>query len=383
MTCPATRFASALRSSREALMRERALFASQTFFCQTLNLLPDVVIILNNCRQTVYANQAALDFCGLKSLDEAMGQRIGELIACKHASESEGGCGTTEACRYCGAVNAILQSQDGKAAQEECRINIKASTGEEALDLRVWANPLVVDGEPFSVVFVSNIADEKRKVFLERIFLHDIMNTATALRGFSQLLNMGLVQESEREGFLTRIDHLSDKIIHEINAHRQLIAAERGELKPEFKALNSKNFLTEIFDAYNRPDMLDGRKLLLSKDCCDIDFLSDPTLLGRVVGNMTKNAIEASTPGECVTLGCRLFQDEVEFFVHNPTYMPENIRLQVFNRSFSTKGSGRGLGTYSMKYLTEKYLQGHIRFESTEANGTTFYVRYPLQPLAI
>lgn len=56
------------------------------------------------------------------------------------------------------------------------------------------------------------------------------------------------------------------------------------------------------------------------------------------------------------------------------------MRLQIFNRSFSTKSTGRGLGTYSMKYLTEKYLRGEMSFTSVEGEGTTFLARYPLGP---
>lgn len=38
--------------------------------------------------------------------------------------------------------------------------------------------------------------------------------------------------------------------------------------------------------------------------------------------------------------------------------LPLLVQLQIFNRSFSTKGKGRGTGTYSMKLLTKRYLKG-------------------------
>jgi sensor histidine kinase regulating citrate/malate metabolism len=53
--------------------------------------------------------------------------------------------------------------------------------------------------------------------------------------------------------------------------------------------------------------------------------------------------------------------------------------MQIFQRSFSTKGSGRGIGTYSMKLLTEQYLGGEILVESSQENGTTFTVVIPLK----
>jgi sensor histidine kinase regulating citrate/malate metabolism len=48
--------------------------------------------------------------------------------------------------------------------------------------------------------------------------------------------------------------------------------------------------------------------------------------------------------------------------------------MQVFMRSFSTKGVQRGLGTYSMKILGEQYLGGKVDFETNPKNGTTFYI---------
>jgi sensor histidine kinase regulating citrate/malate metabolism len=51
--------------------------------------------------------------------------------------------------------------------------------------------------------------------------------------------------------------------------------------------------------------------------------------------------------------------------------------LQLFQRSFSTKGEGRGLGTYSIKLLTERILNGKVSFTSSMDDGTTFRVLIP------
>jgi len=59
--------------------------------------------------------------------------------------------------------------------------------------------------------------------------------------------------------------------------------------------------------------------------------------------------------------------------------MPRAVQLQVFRRSFSTKGAGRGLGTWSMKLLSG-YLQGEVGFVSTEDAGTTFWLQLPVIP---
>jgi len=347
------------------------------FFKAVVNSLPNIILILDLNRQIVFTNKALLDMLQISNPLMVLGRRPGEALNCIHAGEDEGRCGTTKFCRYCGAVNAILKSQAGVSAVEECRILVRGEKTDNAIDLRVWATPFTHHGEDFTCFTAFNIADEKQRHFMERIFLHDIMNTASALRGFSELLVEGDVDEEMGKEFMQRIVFLAGRIIDEITAHRQLIAAEQNELVLTVKDLDAVTFLKDVYDAYNRPDLLNGRRLRIADAVPRANFTSDETLLSRVIGNMVKNAIEASVPGEMVTMGCAAANGDIAFWVHNPTYMPENVRFQVFNRSFSTKGAGRGLGTYSMKFLTEKYLQGRIAFSSTEGDGTTFTVSYP------
>jgi signal transduction histidine kinase len=93
---------------------------------------------------------------------------------------------------------------------------------------------------------------------------------------------------------------------------------------------------------------------------------------------MVKNALEASGCGDMVRTGLGVKKNRVEFWVRKPRPMPREIQLQVFQRSFSTKGKGRGLGTYSMKFLSERYLHGTVRFESSEEEGTVFRASFPI-----
>ncbi|MBU1735589.1 MAG: ATP-binding protein, partial [Verrucomicrobia bacterium] len=130
---------------------------------------------------------------------------------------------------------------------------------------------------------------------------------------------------------------------------------------------------------YKNHDVAKGKHLIFRPVDQAISINTDATLLGRVLSNMTKNALEASALGESVTIGFeRLDDEEVRFSVHNPAVMPREVQLQIFQRSFSTRGEGRGLGTYSIKLITERYLHGSANFTSKEGEGTFFYVNLPL-----
>jgi sensor histidine kinase regulating citrate/malate metabolism len=110
----------------------------------------------------------------------------------------------------------------------------------------------------------------------------------------------------------------------------------------------------------------------------DGPLITDRRLLKRVLGNMLKNALEATPPHGTVKMSCEDDGDVVSFLVSNPAVIPNDVQLQVFQRSFSTKGeAGRGIGTYSMKLFGERYLGGEVDFVSREAEGTTFRLRLP------
>ena len=45
----------------------------------------------------------------------------------------------------------------------------------------------------------------------------------------------------------------------------------------------------------------------------------------------------------------------------------------------SVIGAGRGIGTYSIRLLGERYLGGRVSFDSTPEAGTTFRIHLPLR----
>ena len=136
--------------------------------------------------------------------------------------------------------------------------------------------------------------------------------------------------------------------------------------------------LSHVHALYRFHILARDRAIAIDAPLPSVSFRSDPTILSRVLGNLVKNALEATPPGGAVTVGCEGMPDGgIRFSVRNPVPIPEAARTQIFKRSFSTKGVGRGLGTYSARLLTEKYLGGSICFATGIEEGTVFHVTLP------
>ena len=223
-----TKFAPAERASREELEKQVAIFRDNAILNEFLNKIPAVFLILNKYRQIVYMNNGALEFTGLDDITSIIGERPGETIGCIHSREEEWGCGTTESCTYCGAIIAILESQKGKPAVEDCRLIL--GSDEKAYDLRIWASPLVTNKEDFTVITIQDIQNEKWRSFLERIFFHDILNTATGLQGTIDLL-INYKEKVNTDELMARAKRITKNLIEEIQSQQLLIAAENEILE--------------------------------------------------------------------------------------------------------------------------------------------------------
>ena len=368
-----TMFAPARRSDEKELKQQTGILEDQSLLIQALNAVGPIVLILNRDRQIVFGNKAFLDYVGSKDLAGITGMRVGEVFGCIHARETESGCGTTDFCKMCGAVQTMLSSQKGETDVQECRISLEEELG--ALDFRVKASPLIIDDATFTVFTIQDIADEKRRMALERIFFHDLMNTATGLKGYSSLLKDASGEALSK--YTKILNDLSDSLMDEIQAQRQLSLAEKNLLELDIDKSHSIAVLQRVKDAYMQHNVCRDRRIEVDAKADAVNFYTDETLLKRIIGNMTKNALEAIGSGETVTLSCKESEGRILYTVHNPGEMNEEARLQVFQRSFSTKGNGRGLGTYSIKLLSESYLKGKVGFQSSATEGTLFYAEYP------
>lgn len=371
MEQPETYFAPAARLGASEVADQARCVQGLAQMAAAFDAVNDQVLVLNAQRQIVHANRNAMSLLGNPELAKVLGQRPGEALGCIHACQSSGGCGTSQFCSTCGAVKAILTAQSGMPDTRECSIVCHGDL--TALDLLVHTTPIVVDAQAFTVCCIRDISHEKRRRVLERIFFHDVLNMATGMLMLSDRVSSGLARPDDPR----RLQELVATVMGQLVEQRDLMAAETSELAVHAESFPLRTFLEGIVQMYIVSPVCDKRWILL-EECPELTIVSDRNLMGRVLGNLIKNALEASPPDATVDVSAVAADGGVELSVHNDGVIPPEVQLQLFQRSFSTKGANRGLGTYSVRLLAERYLRGRVSLTSNPELGTVFRVWFPL-----
>ena len=363
------------RLSNEEILNEIIRLKENSLMNQIIEGFPELAVILNEHRQIVALNSKALTTFNVGDYFEIAGKRLGEALNCIHSNETEAGCGTSKFCRECGAAKAIKKCKDENiVTEEECRITAARNGNQINYDFSVHAHPIFINNKRYTFFTVRDISSVKRREALERIFFHDILNTAGAIRGLVEILPES-ESEEERKDLENAIHNSINQLIEEILAQRQLRNAEDGNLTPEFSNVSANSIIEKVFEMYKNHELAHDN-LTYKKLENDITISTDQTLLVRSMRNLIKNALEASSANQKVEIGIDIKNENIIFYVKNDSVIPESVQLQLFQRSFSTKASkGRGIGLYSVKLIVEQYLNGKVEFVSNETEKTIFKIK--------
>lgn len=361
------------KSSPEKLKKQIDSLCTPKSLHDLANASCAFVLIMNKKREIVFINRTLSNALKLKNKKRHYGKRPGELFLCDKAKLEKDGCGASIYCKECGAFSAILQVQKGKSmALHECRV--QREPPHTPLDILVKSSRFRHNNCSFIVCSMIDISNEKRRRVLERIFFHDLLNTMGCISGLAQSA-IEVSENKEAQDLISSIYDASYITMDEVIAQKQLYAAEHNELPLNIQLVNSQFILSQLTSIYRKHDSAINKQILLDTTSESIDFSTDAAILKRILSNMLKNALEASEQQESVIVGaCHYEENKIKLYVRNNAYIPYTIQKSIFSRSFSTKGEGRGVGTYSIKLLGEQYLKGTVGFSSTKEKGTEFYI---------
>jgi hypothetical protein len=166
-------YASAKRTPPELIDKRADALAASPLVGILLNATSDAMLIVDEHRQIVFANNNFTPLLPAGDLTAILGLRPGEALGCVHSYACEG-CGTSKKCRECGAVDAILAALDDKNAEGECTL-ARSNKGEvEYYRLKVKGTPFAFNKERFAIISLSHIVPLKSRPAPDKAMLRDI-----------------------------------------------------------------------------------------------------------------------------------------------------------------------------------------------------------------
>jgi nitrogen fixation/metabolism regulation signal transduction histidine kinase len=369
------RLVSCERDSYDQILFDHKRIVEDVSINSIVHNLPASIVIVNDKRQLVYLNKAFFEMMNIKESKTVLGMRIGDLIRCVNALQLDNGCGTGEQCRVCGAFRAILEClETGKTVSHETHFRVITDSGECSLEYHVTAVPLMYNSKNYAVVTLQDISGKNRRKALERIFFHDVINYSSALLGALDLLSENPKKFSD---LIPILGSTARMLFNEINSQKILVLAENNELEVSASIVDLTAIIKNVIKIFSVDIIGKGKQIEFLTDVsvkCNVDSV----LIERVIVNLLKNALEASGTGSTVKIYHGICNKGAFISVQNDRAMSNEVKYQIFQKSFSTKGNGRGLGTFSIKLLTERYLKGSVSFESNDNVGTIFRVEFPI-----
>ncbi|HEX8985573.1 MAG TPA: ATP-binding protein [Bryobacteraceae bacterium] len=365
------------RAGQAEIDAQAKLLEAVPAVARILDAVPAMLMILNRQRQVVLANNSLARFAGAEDPEELRGLRSGEIFGCIHASHAPDGCGSTEACTACGALKAMQSALIGRASTQHSRLVCITDRHEAQLELEVSASPLEIAGQAFTLVYLVDASDRTRRHWFERAVIPQALGLSTELEILTATIANPASDDALRSGCSPMLLAASRRLTSLLREIPEMAEAEAGGYACATVRVAAAELLTAAAGQTANDAAALGRRILFEPWDEDLAVDTDPMLARRILEKILLNALEATPVGGTVTLGCRNVEAGVELWIHNSGAIPRHTQLQIFQRSFSTKGPGRGYGTYFVKLMTERCLGGAVSFRSEAGEGTTFVVRLP------
>lgn len=235
---------------------------------------------------------------------------------------------------------------------------------------------LLVKANAAKSLFLANVSHEIRTP------LHAIMGT-TSLLEFTEL-------NSRQEHLLHILKVSSNHLLDLINNLLDITKIESGNIALKYIPTDIRELCLDVISLFSEKAEEKGLNLRFNFDFPDERLILIPAReIRQIITNLLSNAIKYTEAG-IVTLSIHVIQTEAHTgklninmsdtgigIPHDKTHLIFEKFSQV-SKNKNIKHSGTGLGLFISKLLVEE-MNGQIRFESIEGQGSTFFASLPIR----
>ncbi len=231
-------------------------------------------------------------------------------------------------------------------------------------------------------------AANKAKTEFLAVMSHELRTPLNAIGGYAELLEMGLrgpVTQAQLED-LRKIRRSQRHLLGLINDIMNFARIETGHVSLSFDNVPVNETLA-VLDALTEPQVA-AKGIHYEHGRCDpaLTVWADKEKTRQILINLVSNAIKFTAPGGSIRIECVQVDGTVEFKVTDTGRgIPRDKLEAIFepfiqvNRQFTREQEGVGLGLSISRDLA-RMMNGDLRAESVEGQGSTFTLTLPRHP---
>ncbi|MFZ5971928.1 MAG: sensor histidine kinase [Bacteroidota bacterium] len=270
---------------------------------------------------------------------------------------------------------------------------VRLQSGDETIQLSVYAIELTLRGDEVKLISMSNIQTELEEKEMEawqnlvRVLTHEIMNSVTPISSLAGIVEEELEKKIKQNEGIPREDlddmHLSLQTISRRSAGLIRFVKEFRNLshipKPRLAEVAVKPLLEELAMLHKKELADNHIAISVSVNPENLFILADKTMIEQVLINLIKNAIQAfdeQTDRKIELLAVANEKGRAVISVKdNGAGIDAEAQERIFIPFFSTKKTGSGIGLSLSKQIMRQH-EGRITVKSQLGEGTEFILRF-------
>ncbi len=323
-----------------------------TRFRQTMNLLPDGVVIMSDTLFLEWCNPVAESHLGL-TLSADKGARVTNLI------------------RSPDFINYMILRKFDQPLNATLR------------DRRIVLQ--IIPFESRRLIMVSHDETERERIeAMRRDFIanasHELRTPLTVINGFLEIATTTELDEEQRAGHLRLMREQGDRMQGLVEDMLRLTKLESVDFPLRRERVNMNALLKQVEQEANG---LSGGKHRISMTIDGPDMMGSEEELHTAFGNLMANAVRYTPEGGSINMTWQNTEAGPQFVVQDTGVgiAPEHIsrlteRFYRVDTSKSLDSRGTGLGLSIVRHVLLRH-QGDLRIESEVGKGSIFTAQFP------